>query len=205
MKIRNDFVTNSCSSSFVFEIVINLKNGRSISYREYSGRVSENPLREPIDDFGKKIKENIHDIGMIKKITFKRKWSAWGEASSCFGSADYLEHEDEELLRLAEEVCKSDGDRKDDAGREMIEYLSHYKKTLEGGWTTAKFPTGFMGAKVDFSVLWEDYADSIEELAEMIASMQFYTDSDRGVETTVIDMQDHQIDHKAEYYLEKPL
>ena len=62
-----------------------------------------------------------------------------------------------------------------------------------------------MGAKVDFSVLWEDYADSIEELAEMIASKQLYTDSDRGVETTVIDMQDHQIDHKAEYYLEKPL
>ncbi len=207
MKTRNEFVTNSISSSFVLEIAISLKNGKVISYREWTGHAESagNDMSGVIDAFGEKLKENITDIKRIKKITLKRKWRAWGEASSCFGSKAYLEYYDKELLKLAKSVCKSQGEAKEEAKAALIEYLAHNKNTIEGGWETAKFPTGFLGANVDYSIFWEKYTDSIEKLAGVIASGKLYTNTDYGIESTVIDMKDHSIEHKAEYYLEKPL
>ena len=170
---------------------------------EEDGDSEESELRETIEAFGTQIKKKVSDISQIESITLKRSWFAWGEASSCFGAN--IDCWAEDLPELAEQVCESEGAEKEKAKKAMIDYLAHYKGTIEGGWEGGRFPSKFLGGKVAGKIVWEKYADSIEDFAQKIVDATIEEiDKDHAEETTEINMQTHEIKRKAEYILEKP-
>lgn len=154
-------------------------------------------FKEKVSEFLKEISEKLTSIDEIDTITFRRIWSAWGEAASCFGWN--LECYAEELPDLAAKVCELEGDEKEKAKDELQKYLSTYSGSIDGEWGGC-FPSGFMGAKGQGAIVWTEIADSIEEFAQKVVSQNLPND-DYAVETTTINIKSKDVTQTAEYIL----
>jgi hypothetical protein len=153
----------------------------------------EAETKAAMQEFGETVKKGISDIKQIASIEFTRKWVAWGEESSGFGWN--LEYYAEQLPKLAQEVCDSKGEEKENAKQKLTEYLADFDASIDGN-----FPSGFMGANVPGKIVWDRFTDSLEEFAQKVVSKELPED-DYAEETTVIDMQKKSIFRKAEYIL----
>lgn len=153
--------------------------------------------REEVSKFFKEISEKITSLDKIDTITFRRIWSAWGEAASFFGSN--LKHYAEELPDLAAKVCELEGDEKEKAKDELQKYLSNYSGSIDGEWGGC-FPSGFMGANGKRAIIWTKIADSIEEFAQKVVSRNL-PNNDYAVETTTINIKSKNVTQTAEYIL----
>lgn len=154
-------------------------------------------FEEEMNQFTKSVKKCVFELSDIANIKLKRIWSAWGEGASCFGWN--MEYMAPELPMLAKKVCTSEGEEKEEAKRELAEYLAHFNGTIEGEWG-GYFPTGFMGSKATGAIVWDKFADNIEEFAKKVVACELPND-DWAEETAEINMQSREISHKAEYIL----
>ncbi len=152
---------------------------------------------EEMNQFSKSVKKCVFDMSDIANIKFKKIWSAWGEGASCFGWN--MEYMAPELPVLAKKVCTSEGEEKEEAKKELVNYLAHFDGTIEGEWG-GYFPTGFMGSKSTGAIVWDKFANTIEEFAKKVVACDLPND-DWAEETTEIDMQNHTISQKAEYII----
>lgn len=146
--------------------------------------------------------ESCYDeISEIETIEISQRWYAWGECSSCFGSSYNFEDMAPELPELARRVCESEGRKKEDAKEALAEYLANFDGCIHSqGGRYGCFPSGFMGAELKGTIVWENCASSIEELAEKILAGEIQ-DEDWAIETTKVDFKNHEIIQKAEYFL----
>lgn len=154
-------------------------------------------FKEKVSEFFKEISEKFTSIDEIDTITFRRIWSAWGEASSCFGWN--LECYAEELPDLAAKVCELEGDEKEKAKDDLQKYLSNYSGSIDGEWGGC-FPSGFMGANGKGAIVWTGIANSIEDFAQKVVSQNLPND-DYAVETTTINIKSKNVTQTAEYIL----
>ncbi len=150
---------------------------------------------QQLEAFADRLTGAIDDISEVQSVTLKGRWFAWGEGSSCFWYN--VEDIDEELYALAQRVCESDGDEKEEAKAQLSEHLENFTEGIEGEWG-GRFPCGLAGTEEKGEIVWEKCAEDIEEFAQMILDEDLPSD-DYSVETVVIDMQKKEITHTAQY------
>ena len=157
--------------------------------------------RKRLSEYGATLKEEVEDLSNLDKIKLKRTWCAWGEGSSCFGwNIDLYA---KELPELAKKVVESSGEEKEKAKKELEESLANFNGWITSEWG-GSFPDGFLDAKVKGSIVWDKFADNIEEFAKMVVSKKLPL-NDHAEETTIIDFDSKKvISQTAEYILEKP-
>ena len=154
-----------------------------------------NYFKNKVTKFFKEISKKITSIDEIDTITFRRIWSAYGEAASCFGCN--IDSYDEELSELADKVCELEGEEKEKVKDELQKHLSNYSESIEGEWG-GRFPSGFMGADGNGTIVWTEIADNIEEFAQKVVSGNLPND-DYAVETTTINIKSGSVTQTAEY------
>ena len=157
-------------------------------------------LRIEMQRFGYEIKKGISDVNEIVTMRFKRTWRTRGEGASCFGANVSIFAP--ELRDLAQKVCESEGAEKEGAKKALQEYLSNFDGEVEAEWG-GRFPSGFMGAHIPGTIVWNTLSDNIEGFAQKVIDGELPQD-DYAEETTVIDIQTHTITQKAEYTLQRP-
>ncbi len=150
---------------------------------------------QQLEAFADRLTKKIEDISYVQSVTLKGTWVAWGEGSSCFWYN--VEDIDEELYALAQRVCESDGDEKEEAKAQLSEHLKNYTGCIEGEWG-GRFPCGLAGTEEKGEIVWEMCAEDIEEFAAKILS-EDVDDNDYSEEIVVIDMQKKEITHTAQY------
>ena len=145
----------------------------------------------------KEITENISDLSQLKSIKLTRAWYACGEESSRFRW--HLDTYAKNLPELAKKVCVCEGEEKESAKQELIDYLNIHSIKVQGEWQT-NFPSEFLGARTRGVIEWKELTDDIEEFAKMVVAEDL-PNYDYAEETTVIDMQNQTTDQKAKYIL----
>lgn len=153
--------------------------------------------KEKISDFFEEVSENLTSIDEIDTITLRRIWSASGENASCFGWN--VKRYAPELPGLAAKVCESEGEDKEKAKEALQKYLSNENGSIAGDWEEC-FPSEFMGAKNEATIVWNKLAGSIEEFAKMVVSQNLPND-DYAEETTTINLKTKDIVQTTEYIL----
>ena len=154
---------------------------------------------QPLKKFVQEVTDGVKQLSDISTVTLQRKWTAWGEAAYNFGW-NIAEHAPE-LPELAQKVCDSVGDVKEDAKKALIAYLDKFKlnKAFESEWGV-KFPTRFMGSSAKATIEWRTLADDVEEFASMLVNDQL-PGNDYAIETTVVDIQNKKVSQNAKIVL----
>lgn len=109
------------------------------------------------NDFIKEVTDNIKDLKDIRTIIFERDYNAWGEF------AELIADNDDKLVELAKKVVKSKNTSRDEAVKEMLEYIK--TANLANRVYTGSFARDFSNIRY----MWSDYR-SIEALAYRLCS-----------------------------------
>lgn len=161
-----------------------------------------NPYKETADglkQFGEAVKNGVSDISRIANIKLTRQWETYGEGSSCFDVMEELS-EERTINELAEKVCNSEGEERENAKKELEKWHDHGFGfvEVEGNWGGV-FPSGFLGSKEVGVFNWSE--TDVEEFARRVVDGDLGFGFDETTETTEIDMQTHEIKQTAFYYI----
>ncbi len=150
-------------------------------YREFQKQLAQNKKK-----FIEEVDKNVKKLSDIKKIEFNRNYDAWGEF------ADLVADNDFELANYAQRVVESTGIEKEEAKKEMIEYIKNAN--------ISKYCYGFGRGFKTVKYLWKDSND-VETLANRLCS-GYGPDMVSGTEHSEYDVETGEIKEEAKFTLE---
>ena len=140
------------------------------------------------NEFIKEVTDNIKDLKDIRTIIFERDYNAWGEF------AELIADNDQELVALARKVVDADNASKEEAKKEMLDYIK--TANLANRVYTGSFANGFSNIRYD----WSDYR-SLDALILRLTS-NYGPNSVSGYEYQELDVATGEITDEAIFDLE---